>query len=477
MVAILMMVPYTEIDWQAYMDEVKLCMNGERDYSVVSGGTGPLVYPAGFVWLFSGLRFITNGGSDVSLAQCIYAVVYLITLSFVLKLYRSAGVSLAATLPLFFSKRLRSVYMLRLFNDCWAVLLALMAVLRLSTIISTSTRSFKYRHWYWGCLLMSVAISVKMNILLFCPGLLCILVYSLPTAQVMICGAIGVAWQVLVALPFLLYAPESYFSRAFELRRVFQHRWSVNYQFLPVKVFEDSRFHIALFCSMIGCYVLLWRLRWRSRCMKAVAALKKREALSQLSSSTETETTPRFASTERKRQETRDGDKTEAPDHITDNNAVESTAETRAAKEREKMLLTGEVTCISHVLTLFESNIIGVAFSRSMHYQFLPWFFFTVMFVLFHTRLPTAISLVLLWGVQYGFEVYPPTPLSSMFVMIGFTGIVAATLFLAREPGSRKAMNETECKGEHKSRAETKPVDETVDTCDKNAGSTAHSEE
>ena len=42
-------VPYTEIDWRAYMDEVGGYLQGERDYRELRGDTGPLVYPAGFV--------------------------------------------------------------------------------------------------------------------------------------------------------------------------------------------------------------------------------------------------------------------------------------------------------------------------------------------------------------------------------------------------------------------------------------------
>ncbi len=39
--------PDTEIDWIAYMQEVGGFLSGERDYALLRGDTGPLVYPAG----------------------------------------------------------------------------------------------------------------------------------------------------------------------------------------------------------------------------------------------------------------------------------------------------------------------------------------------------------------------------------------------------------------------------------------------
>lgn len=56
---IIRFVPYTEIDWKAYMQEVAGFLDGERNYYNLKGDTGPLVYPAGFVYIFSGLRYLT----------------------------------------------------------------------------------------------------------------------------------------------------------------------------------------------------------------------------------------------------------------------------------------------------------------------------------------------------------------------------------------------------------------------------------
>lgn len=48
----------------------------------------------------------------------------------------------------------------------------------------------------------------------------------------------GAALQGALAAPFLVAAPVSYASKAFELSRVFLHRWTVNLKFLPEDVFQ-----------------------------------------------------------------------------------------------------------------------------------------------------------------------------------------------------------------------------------------------
>jgi alpha-1,3-mannosyltransferase len=112
------------------MAHIKVFHAGERNYSRITGPTGPLVYPAGHVRLHELLYEITDGGRDVRLAQYIYGVLYLTTLILSSALYHAAGNVpnwIILLLPL--SKRLHSIFVLRLFNDCWAVAAAQLAIL------------------------------------------------------------------------------------------------------------------------------------------------------------------------------------------------------------------------------------------------------------------------------------------------------------------------------------------------------------
>ena len=69
------------------------------------------------------MHWLTDGGENVLAAQVIFAGVYLATLALVLRIYtRCSSVPPYALVLLSLSKRLHSIYLLRLFNDGLAML-------------------------------------------------------------------------------------------------------------------------------------------------------------------------------------------------------------------------------------------------------------------------------------------------------------------------------------------------------------------
>ena len=82
----------TEIDWIAYMEQVSQFIAGERDYTVIKGATGPLVYPAAHVYIYTGLYHLTDKGTNILLGQILFAGLYLATLIVVMACYRLAKV-------------------------------------------------------------------------------------------------------------------------------------------------------------------------------------------------------------------------------------------------------------------------------------------------------------------------------------------------------------------------------------------------
>ncbi|KAF7287647.1 hypothetical protein GWI33_005995 [Rhynchophorus ferrugineus] len=118
-------IKYTEIDWNAYMQEVEGFLNGTWDYQYLKGDTGPLVYPAGFVYLYTAFYYVTNQGRNIYMAQYIFLVLYLLQTLLIHRIYRITAKipPYALVLATLTSYRIHSIFVLRLFNDPIAVLL------------------------------------------------------------------------------------------------------------------------------------------------------------------------------------------------------------------------------------------------------------------------------------------------------------------------------------------------------------------
>ena len=243
-------VPYTEIDWRAYMDEVGGYLGGERDYLKLKGDTGPLVYPAGFVYIYAWLKQLTGG--DIFLGQCAFVGVYVIHLAIVLAVYAEARcVPPWALAALCLSKRIHSIFVLRLFNDCFAMAFAYLAVFL-----------FQRKRWVSGFVAFSLGTSVKMNVLLMAPPALVLLVGGERLSVACAAVAAAVLAQLAVGYEFLSAHPASYVRRAFEFSRVFIHHWSVNFKFVPNETFVSPAFAAALLACHLTVLLALAHRRW-----------------------------------------------------------------------------------------------------------------------------------------------------------------------------------------------------------------------
>ncbi|KAA0718702.1 Dol-P-Man:Man(5)GlcNAc(2)-PP-Dol alpha-1,3-mannosyltransferase [Triplophysa tibetana] len=370
-------VAYTEIDWKAYMDEVEGVINGTYDYTQLKGDTGPLVYPAGFVYIFTGLYYITDHGQNIRLAQYLFAVFYLITLLLVFRIYHRT--KKVPPYVFFFiccaSYRIHSIFVLRLFNDPVAMMLLFGAI-----------NLFLDGHWTLGSLEFSLAVSVKMNVLLFAPGLLFLLLCefglwkALP--KLILCAVI----QLLLGLPFLLVNPVGYASRAFDLGRQFLFKWTVNWRFLPEEVFLSRYFHLVLLLAHMTTLVLFALKRWKRPGNSIWSILKepseRKERLKFYSNSA-------------------------------------ALAKTYSSSDKKDIIqLKKPLTqIIQTVLILFTSNFIGMCFGRSLHYQFYVWYFHTLPFLLWSggvKKLAHLLRVLILGLIELSWNTYPSTTYSSL---------------------------------------------------------------
>ncbi|XP_003705821.2 alg3, alpha-1,3- mannosyltransferase [Megachile rotundata] len=347
-------VPYTEIDWKAYMQEVEGFLNGTLDYSKLRGDTGPLVYPAGFVYIFSMLHFITGHGTNIKIAQYFFAVLYIILLTLVFRIYAKTKKVPPYVLIIMCctSYRVHSIFTLRLFNDPVAMVL-----------LFASLNAFLDNHWYLGSIFYSLAVSVKMNILLFAPALLiaylCNLGLIKTAVHLFICASI----QLILGLPFLLNNPLAYIIGAFNFGRVFEFKWTVNWRFLSENIFVHPYFHILLLVLHI--LTIIYFVPTWIKYMKSYAKLKYIEENVQLQ-----------------------------------------------LKKKEKVDMSNMSQLF--IFPFFAANFIGIVFSRSLHYQFYIWYYHTLPYIAWCTDYKTVIKLTILGVIELCWNTYPSTIFSSI---------------------------------------------------------------
>ncbi|KAM0747320.1 ALG3-domain-containing protein [Meredithblackwellia eburnea MCA 4105] len=367
---IIRFVPYTEIDWSTYMQQVSLFLNGERDYSLIKGDTGPIVYPAAHLYLYSALYYLTNEGKNIRVAQYIFAGIYIVTQGIVFTLYKRCRSLPPYTLILLtLSKRVHSIYMLRMFNDGFAMMFFYLAVLLWTG---------KKPRWVAGSMVFSLALGIKMNFLLYLPGLLVLLflhVGILPSIPSLI-SIISV--QLLLSFPFYSStAPHllpTYFQTSFNFSRAFLWEWTVNWRWIGEEGFESKGFS-SMLLILHGLGLVVAGTKWCEEEGGVWSVLLRgvrdpmRGAARLLPN----------------------------PDHI--------------------------------ATILFTSNLIGILFARSLHYQFYSWYFHQLVFLSFHTPFDILQRLAILATIEYSWNVFPSTLNSSMALTFANAFLVVGVLY------------------------------------------------
>ena len=300
-------------------------------------------------------------------------MLYLCNLAVCFAIYITAGnVPVWGLGMLCLSKRYHSIFVLRLFNDCVAMFLCFLSVL-----------FCQKNKLFWATLLMSLAVSIKMNVLLMFPGLILLLVKGTNIFQQLHCLLDFVLVQLVLAAPFLWEYASSYFGKAFEFSRVFFHHWSVNFKFVPEEIFVSAAFAKALLVAHLALLFIFAHYRWcRHGEDRGVFHIIRKWFVS-----TGLSILPLVGVTlDVSKDKQLDQTKALPPRYVAD--------------------------------VLFGCNFVGIVCARSLHYQFYCWYYPTLPFLLFSSKvLPTAAKVMLWVMIEAAFNVFPSTPLSSGLLM------------------------------------------------------------
>ncbi|ODV95331.1 hypothetical protein PACTADRAFT_50066 [Pachysolen tannophilus NRRL Y-2460] len=390
-------VPYTEIDFTTYMQQVTKIENGELNYANIFGDTGDLVYPAGHVDIYTFLKWVSKNGTDLLIVQKIFSWVYLFTMLLTIGIYFSitnSNIKPWCIWLLFFSKRLHSIYVLRLFNDCFTTITCVGVILLLTqaSYWKSTSQFVSYMLTIVAADLYSLAISIKMNALLYLPGFL-LVVYLLcdeNLIKMMVPIMVSVLIQILTSLKFLLPLDDSeeakeirksYLAQAFNFKRKFLYKWTVNWKFLPEEFFLDANFHKILLILHVVTLAIFILTRWITPKTTGKSFTKFLADFFKFWKSTA------------------------YPTSIVSNH-----------NKGPRFVF----------IIMSISNLIGVLYARSLHYQFLSWYFYSLPILLFFNNFNMFLNIAVFFLHEWCWNVYPSTPLSSgvliaclAFVLVG----------------------------------------------------------
>ena len=336
------------------MQQAQVFLKGERVYSQITGDTGPCVYPALHLYLSSLLSYATAQGRDIWTGQLIYFALYIVCLVAAMATYRAAHIPPVLLPLLIMSKRLHSIFVLRLFNDCWAM-----------TFFYLGVWAMCRGKWRTGSTCYSLALAVKMNILLYAPAMAAIYLRALGLQRSVVEALRVVFIQALLALPFLREDALSYLASAFDLSREFLYKWTVNLRFVDEATFLDKRLSRGLLAAH-ACLCITWlAFRWTGISIRGLTWIKSN---------------------------------IDKPHPL-------SKAKTRSPSGR------------FIVTALFTSNLIGITFSRSLHYQFYSWYAHQIPLLVYIASLPRLVKLALPLCIESTWNTFPSTPQSSLLLL------------------------------------------------------------
>jgi alpha-1,3-mannosyltransferase len=281
---------------------------------------------------------------------------------------------------LILSKRMHSIFVLRCFNDCFAVLFLFAAIF-----------CYQRNQWHLGSFLFATGLNVKMSLLLPLPAMGVLMIQKLGSREAMTQALIMVQVsvcsvhqkhsrksgayisQVLFGYPFRKQS-FSYFARAFELSRAFLYKWTVNWRFVPESAFLSKPFALSLLAAHVSLLVYFAATRWIKPSKRSPRQFLK--------------------------------------------------IIMPQAEPRDQDVMAKRITPDLVMTTILSAMTIGMLCARSLHYQFYAYIAWSAPFLLWKAGFH-PVMVYALWGAQeWAWNVYPSTPLSSATVV----GVLATTV-------------------------------------------------
>lgn len=195
----------------------------------------------------------------------------------------------------------------------------------------------------------SLALSIKMNLLLYLPALLYLLFTSLGALPTLLHLSLISLIQVSLATPFLTsrQAALTYLHSAFNFSREFLWEWTVNWRWLGEEAFESIELSRGLLVGHV-LVLVLFGAAWAEK-EGGVRKLLKKGLWKPMEGAV----------------------------------LGRPSADCECLPLLRTIFADGQDAVV--VTVLFTSNLVGILFARSLHYQFYAWYAHQIVFLAWHT--------------------------------------------------------------------------------------------
>jgi len=300
-----------------------------------------------------GLFHLTDDGTNIYFAQQLYALLYLTSLGLSILLYWKAKAPNWTLVLLPLSKRLHSIFVLRLFNDCWA-----------TTIMQLAILAFCNGFDFMGSIAFSLALSVKMSILLYLPAVGIILLKRHGLVKSLVHVGLILTVQAGLASNYFSEFTIEYLNGSFDFSRQFLYKWTVNWKIFSEDVFLSSQLAYGLLACHATTLIFLGHYYW----CRAEGGLVKIVMY--------------------------------------------------AVKHPRSPVARSSVTTEDIVKWMFTANLIGITFARSLHYQFYSWYAYQLPYFAFKAQGPVVLKILCIICIEFAWNTFPATQSSSTMLLI-----------------------------------------------------------
>ena len=243
-------------DYVSYMEQAKLFVDGERNLTSIEAENGKAYYPASHLYTFSVFYKLTGILDHYKYAQILLLFIHLVMNFVTVKIYKECFKDaprdwwLLAVWAL--NTRLVENWARGLFAESFNVTLTYIAIYL-----------FQKQQQFAGIIFIGLALTYKMNVLLYIPAVYYLTSLSRNIYVGTFYLAIIVSMSFIFAIPFLTEYRDDYMKTAFNFSRKFSIHSSVLYYWLiPKPIFNSSIFGAFLLSGHIGGLIYVLFTRW-----------------------------------------------------------------------------------------------------------------------------------------------------------------------------------------------------------------------